>query len=88
MSVFDPNCTHNAYGIGYELTGQPGNQYRFSLAFNIDDAHLTITRDENAGRTEIVIDGMSMGDIVEFRRNVGLAIKEARQEKKELDDAC
>lgn len=69
MSVFDPESTNNSYRIGCDLTGQPGNPYRFTLSFDVDG-------------TAFQINDMSMGDLVDLNRAIGRTIRMARAAKK------
>ena len=86
MSVFDPESSCNHFGVGYELTGNAGNPYDFGLLFSVDDTHMTL--DQGGGRSTIQIEGISMNDMIRLHRTIGRVIKEARQAKKEQNDAC
>ncbi|MBW3077727.1 hypothetical protein [Bifidobacterium simiiventris] len=84
MSVFDPESTRNDYQAGWELTGSGGDPYRFHLAFDIDDEHVTVRHLED-GRWYIELHGMSMGDMIGLNRHLARQISDAKRERRERD---
>lgn len=67
MGRFDPEQTNNSLRIRHKLTGRAGDPYEFAVMLDFE------------GKS-FVMDGLSMGDMVEINRTIARAIKQARHE--------
>lgn len=72
MSMFDPESTRNNYEIWYELTGKPGDPYRFHMSFDVNGKYFEINN-------------MSMGDVADLNRQLARTISNAKRDRREQD---